>query len=114
MAILFDRRGPIAQITLNRPEVLNAMDPETYAEVGEALVAIEKESDIRVGIITGAGDRAFSAGADIKQMHGPEKSEEPWAPWRPDRFDFGLSTSKPMIAAINGYALAGALELALL
>jgi enoyl-CoA hydratase/carnithine racemase len=114
MGILTERKDHIVQITINRPEVLNAMDPETYEEIGKALVMIENDPEVRVGIITGAGDRAFSAGADIKRMHGDREREMAWAPWRPDRFDFGLATSKPMIAAINGYALAGGLELALL
>jgi E-phenylitaconyl-CoA hydratase len=114
MPILFERRDAVAQITLNRPEVLNAMDRETYREVTDALQEIEKDPEIRVGIITGAGDRAFSSGADIKEMHGPHDVHDVWQPWRPDRWDFGVNTSKPMIAAITGYALAGALELTLL
>jgi len=114
MGILITQKGPIVQLTINRPEVLNAMDPETYDEIGRALVAIEDDPEIRVGIITGAGDRAFSTGADIKRMHGDSERGMAWTPWRANRFDFGLTTSKPMIAAINGYALAGGLELALL
>lgn len=113
MAIIFDRRDGIATITLNRPEVMNALDPQTYAEITDAFAEIERNPALHVGIITGAGERAFTAGADLKLMHtGPAENEE-WAPWRPDRWDFGAVTSKPLIAAINGYALAGGLELAL-
>lgn len=113
MAIIFERQDGIAKITLNRPEVLNALDPATYAEITEAFLEIERDPEIRVGIVTGAGDRAFTAGADLKLMHaGPEDLSQ-WSPWRQDRWDFGLTTSKPLIAAINGYALAGGLELAL-
>jgi enoyl-CoA hydratase/carnithine racemase len=113
MAIQFETSDGVARITINRPDVRNAMDPATYAEITEAFQQIERDPHILAGIVTGAGDQAFSAGADLKIMHtgGADRSE--WAPWRPDRWDFGATTSKPLIAAINGYALAGGLELAL-
>jgi (E)-benzylidenesuccinyl-CoA hydratase len=113
MAIIFDRQDGIATITLNRPEVMNALDPQTYAEITDAFREIEQDPAVRVGIITGAGERAFTAGADLKLMHTGAPEDGEWAPWRPDRWDFGATTSKPLIAAVNGYALAGGLELAL-
>jgi enoyl-CoA hydratase/carnithine racemase len=113
MAIIFESRGGVARITLNRPEALNAMDPATYSEITEAFQQIEQDPEICVGIITGAGEKAFTAGADLKIMHTGASDPGQWAPWRPDRWDFGAATSKPMIAAVNGYALAGGLELAL-
>ncbi len=113
MAIIFESHEGVARITINRPEVLNAMDPATYTEITEAIRQIERDPDILVGIITGAGEKAFTAGADLKTMHTGTADLSQWTPWRPDRWDFGATTSKPLIAAINGYALAGGLELAL-
>jgi enoyl-CoA hydratase/carnithine racemase len=113
MAIIFEKDEGVARITINRPEVLNALDPATYTEITEAFQQIERDPDIGVGIITGAGDKAFTAGADLKIMHSGGADLSQWAPWRQDRWDFGATTSKPLIAAVNGYALAGGLELAL-
>lgn len=104
----------VAILTLNRPEKLNAMDTGTYAEVTAAFERIEADETIRLGIVRGAGERAFSAGADLREMHGSEEEGAgSWRAWRPDRWDFGIRTSKPMIAAVHGYTLAGGLELAL-
>jgi E-phenylitaconyl-CoA hydratase len=113
MAIIFESSDGIARITINRPDVLNALDPATYTEITEAFSEIDRDPDIMVGIVTGAGERAFTAGADLKIMHTGAADLSDWAPWRPDRWDFGATPAKPLIAAINGYALAGGLELAL-
>jgi E-phenylitaconyl-CoA hydratase len=113
MSIGLQVDGGIATLTLDRPDVLNAMDTGTYAEVTAALEQIEAEPEIRLGIVTGAGDRAFSAGADLREMHTGEEGGGEWRTWRPDRWDFGVRTSKPMLAAVHGYTLAGGLELAL-
>jgi len=113
MPIVRDMTGPIATITIDRPESLNAMDSSMYREITEALREIDRNGDILVGIITGTGGRAFSAGADLKEMHRSTSADGRWRPWRADRWDLGLSVSKPLIAAVDGYALAGGLELAL-
>lgn len=113
-SVEFEVNGPVATITLNRPEKMNAMDMEMYASISNHLSEIDSRDDIRVGVITGAGDRAFTAGADLVRMHGTaEQAEVGWSSMRATRFDLGLEVQKPLIAAVNGYCLAGGLELAL-
>jgi E-phenylitaconyl-CoA hydratase len=80
MALLYEVRDKIAYITINRPEALNAMDPETYQELSEAWIDVRDNPDIWVAIITGAGDKAFSAGADLKKTI-PRQSEA-WEFWQ--------------------------------
>jgi enoyl-CoA hydratase/carnithine racemase len=112
--VQFEIDGPVATITLNRPEKMNAMDMEMYALISGHLGEIDSRDDIRVGVITGAGDKAFTAGADLVRMHGTaESAEVGWSSMRATRFDLGLEVQKPLIAAVNGYCLAGGLELAL-
>ena len=114
MKVEFEVKDHIATITLNRPEKHNAMDTEMYTAISSHLNEIDSNDDIWVGVITGAGDKAFTAGADLVGMHGTaEKAEVGWSSPRPTRFDLGLEVQKPLIAAVNGYCLAGGLELAL-
>ena len=114
MKVGFEVKDHVATITLNRPEKQNAMDSEMYEAISSHLSEIDSNDDIWVGVITGAGDKAFTAGADLVGMHGTaEKAEVGWSSPRPTRFDLGLEVQKPLIAAVNGYCLAGGLELAL-
>jgi enoyl-CoA hydratase/carnithine racemase len=114
--ILYDRKGSIARITINRPEVMNALDLEAFREMADALQVFDADPELHVAVLTGAGDKAFSAGADLKKMHGrPHEGEigELWDGARQYRLGQRLQVAKPVIAAINGYCLAGGLELAL-
>ena len=113
MAIIEESAESIATITVDRPAALNAMDTTTYAEITDALKKFDADPKLSVGIVTGSGDRAFSAGADLKEMHSNHEPPDSWSPWHADRWDLGLRISKPLIAAIDGYAVAGGLELAL-
>lgn len=114
--IVYEKKGPVGILTLNRPDRLNALAPELVAEVGACLDEVEKDDDVRVLILTGAG-RAFSAGFDLKEEAG-----KPWGtvdvvkPILERCFAFITRFwhfPKPTISAVNGYALAGGCELAL-
>lgn len=115
-AVLYETRDRIAFITLNRPEVLNAFNREMHQQLREAWLAFREDDDVWVAVVTGAGDRAFSAGADIKEMG--QRREEPvrrsfWETWFGDDLQTGLDVWKPTIAAINGYCLGEGLTLIL-
>ena len=113
MAILYEKKEKIAYITLNRPEAFNSIDPETWQELGQALVDFRDDPQLLCAIITGAGDRAFCTGADIRKMLPFIKEnrgdEHLW--W--STIMRGLEVWKPIIAAVNGLTLGGGLELAL-
>jgi enoyl-CoA hydratase/carnithine racemase len=114
--VLYERAGAIARITINRPEAMNAFDLATARELAERLQEFDKDDALRVAILTGAGDKAFCAGADLKKMHGGSHAGgvgELWDHERQLRLGQRLQVEKPIVAAINGYCLAGGLELAL-
>ncbi len=113
MAVDYKKEGRIAVFTINRPEALNAINVATNRELSEALTDFREDPELWVGIITGAGERAFCAGADINDML-PFLKEHRERPWDfPPTIMRGLELWKPLIAAINGMAFGGGLEIAL-
>lgn len=109
MALIYEKKGKIAYITINRPEAMNAFDPETYQEFSNALVDFRDDDNLGVAIVTGAGDKAFAAGADIKTII-PYLAERPRYWEKVPTIMRGLELCKPLIAAVNGLALGGGLE----
>jgi enoyl-CoA hydratase len=110
--ILLDRDGPVGVVTLNRPKVLNAVSPALIAEVTDALSHLEDEGEIRAAVLTG-GPRVFAAGADIGDMAERSPVDQLLRD-QTGRWSRVASFSKPLIAAVNGYALGGGCELALM
>jgi enoyl-CoA hydratase len=111
MTVLVEQRDAVTVVTINRPEVRNALDAETMAGIGEALVAAEQNGDVRAVVLTGAGDRAFCAGMDLRAFAAGGQTVDESRP--------GLEVftervfPKPIIAAVNGAAVAGGFELML-
>ena len=117
-SVLYEKKGPIAYVTLNRPQALNALTIKAHDELWEVWSDFRDDKTLRVAILTGAGDRAFCAGFDIKDAsaHQKEINEARGAGLFKggfggitDRFDIW----KPIIAAVNGFALGGGTEISL-
>lgn len=119
MAILSEKRSKIMCITINRPEMMNALDYENIRELKKAFWDFRDNPDLWVCILTGAGDKAFCAGADLVKVMGEKINRSTDSEGNPDIADLifgddGVNIWKPIIAAINGYCLAGGLGIALL
>jgi len=112
--IIYEKNEGVATITLNRPEALNAFSKDVVEEILHALEDIETDEAVRVVVLTGAGEKAFSAGADIKAMAGITALKARELSFMGEKLCVGLENlEKPVIAAINGYALGGGLEVAM-
>ena len=104
----------MATITINRPEVLNAFNTDVVCEIIQALEDVKADDNVRVVVLTGAGEKAFSAGADIKAMKGMNTLKARERSQLGEKLCSALENlEKPVIAAINGYALGGGLEVAM-
>ena len=121
-AVVYEKKGGIAYIILNRPEVHNALDAEAVVRLAEAWQDFAGDDSLRVAIITGAGDRAFSSGADLRKliplMTGARRTEDEYEEKLMSNRRLisiallrGFDLYKPIIAAINGYCLAGGTEI---
>lgn len=113
--VLLSTRQSIATITINRPNKLNALNSETIQELHDVFEALETNNEIKVIILTGSGEKAFVAGADISEFANFTEKEGGQLAARGQEllFDFVENLSKPVIAAVNGFALGGGLELAM-
>ncbi|MCL1874970.1 MAG: enoyl-CoA hydratase-related protein [Synergistaceae bacterium] len=110
--IFTEKKGFVGTITVNRPEVRNALNKEAWQELHEAFIALDKDDEIRVIILTGAGDKAFIAGADLNALK-TRSSVETFNGVNQHIVTAIESVSKPTIAMINGFCLGGGLEVAM-
>jgi crotonobetainyl-CoA hydratase len=112
-AVLVERRGNVLLITINRPDARNAINGAVSAGIGDALAQAQADDEVRAVVLTGAGDKSFSAGADLKAIANRENI------FHPEHPEWGFAgyvqhfIDKPTIAAVNGTALGGGTELAL-
>jgi enoyl-CoA hydratase len=112
--LLVDRDGAVATITINRPKVLNALNTQTLDELRRALIEVKHDDGVRVVIVTGSGEKSFVAGADINELAAQTPTTgRDHAMTGQHVFDLIENLGKPVIAAINGYALGGGCELAM-
>src|SRR6202142_2437401 len=112
--ILFEKKSTIAYVTVNRPKVLNALNMATMEELRSAFTAIKDDREIRVAIMTGSGEKAFIAGADISELskHDAVSGKE-YTHRGQSVLDLIENLGKPVIACINGFALGGGCEIAM-
>ena len=111
--VLYTKVGPIAYVSLNRPDVINAYDMRMRDELYLTLEALRDDDEVRVGIIRGEGDRGFCAGADLTEFGtAPSVAVAREVRWERDVWGLFLSIRKPLIAAIHGYAIGSGVEIA--
>src|SRR4029078_9653024 len=112
--LLYEKKGPIAYVTLNRPRVLNALNQRTWENLRTAFEDAREDAQVRGVILTGAGDKAFIAGADISELaHVTAVEAEQSSAYGKKFMNLIETLGKPVIAAINGFALGGGCETAM-
>jgi len=112
--VLYEKKGPIAYITVNRPKVLNALNSRTWADLRTAFEAARDDKDVRGIILTGAGEKAFIAGADISDIsHMTAEEAHESASFGQAVLNLVENLGKPVVAAVNGFALGGGCETAM-
>ena len=112
--LLLERDGAVAVLSINRPRVLNALNTQTINELREAVLELQGDATVRAVVLTGAGGRAFVAGADIAELATlPAVELKEYAARGQNVFDLVEHMGKPVLAAVNGYALGGGCELAM-
>jgi enoyl-CoA hydratase len=114
VSVVVSRDGAVALVTIDRPDALNALDVATLTELRDRLREVAEDADVRAVVLTGAGEKAFVAGADIKYMSSLEPEQaRGWGALGHEAARLLEEMPKPTIAAINGFALGGGCELAL-
>lgn len=114
MSIDFTLARHVATITINRPERMNAMDAAHYEALSEAWTRVRDDPEVRVAIVTGAGDRSFTAGADLKSFLGTQPAlSETLLTQKNQLLNRGLEVWKPVVAAVNGHCIGGGMTLML-
>lgn len=112
--LIFEKRGDVAHVTLNRPEVLNIHNVQMRDDMFEVLSAIKGDTEIRVAVFSGAGEKAFCAGADLSEfLTSPPPTAAREVRLDRDLWGLFLSIPQPLIAAVHGYVLGSGLEMAL-
>jgi enoyl-CoA hydratase len=112
--VLVEKKGKVAVVMVNRPQALNALNTLTLSEIGQAFAELAEDEEVRCIVLTGAGEKAFVAGADIKEMHqmGVEASRR-YSRLGVEMMRAIAKCPQPVIAAVGGFCLGGGLELAL-
>lgn len=113
-AVVYEKRGHVGYVTLNRPQVLNLYNIQMRDDLCQVLGAIRDDSEVRVAILKGAGEKAFCAGADLSEfLTAPSPVIGRQARWERDIWGLFLNMPQPLIAAVHGYVLGSGIEMAL-